>query len=338
MKAKTFFSLLAAVALAVVIYVARADIIAAWGKLPEANPWLLFLLVPTQLLGYHATAKMYERYFGAYGDDIAYKPLYSLAMELNFVNHVFPSGGISGASYISYRLKKWGVSTAKATLAVIARFGMLFASFQVLLLLGILGLIIKGSAYKATILITLGLGALFLFGGMGALYIISSRKRSTALANAAIRSINWLVRVFHIKRDRLIDEDRVQHTMTELNKDYIAIMLERHKLIKPTAWGLLVNFTEVVSIYWVYLAFGQNVNLGAVIIAYGVANVAGAIAALPGGIGVYESIMTIVMVSAGVPAAVSLSVTVVYRVINMAVFIPIGYALYHRALKAPSHE
>ena len=338
MKSKTFFSIAAVVAMAAVIYVARADIVEAWKKLPEANPWLLLMLIPTQLLGYHANAKLYEKYFAAFGNSVAYKPLYRMAVELNFVNHVFPSGGLSGASYISFKLKKWGVSTAKATLAIIARFGMLFLTFQVLMLVGILALVVRGHAYKTTIIITIALGALFLIGGFFAIYIISSRKRSTALTNAVIRTVNWVVRVFHIKRDRLIQEEKVASTLKELNKDYIALMLERHKLRSPTLYSLLVNITEVASIYFVYLAFGQPVNFGAVIIAYGVANVAGAVAAIPGGIGVYESLMTIVMVSAGVPAGVSLSVTVVYRVINMAVFIPIGYVFYQHSLQEKTSE
>ena len=337
MKARTFFSLAAAFGVIAVVYFARHDVADAWRKLPEANPWLLLLMIPTQLLGYHANAKMYERYFVAYGNKVAYKPLYRMAIELNFVNHVFPSGGLSGASFISFRLKKWGISTAKATLAVIARFGMLFASFQAMLLLAILSLLIKGSAYKATIYVTIGMASLFFFGGMGALYIISSRKRITTLSAWIIRSINWLARVLHIKKDHVISEEKVNQTLTELNKDYIATMLERRKLIIPTLWSLVVNITEVLTIYWVYLAFGQSVSLGAVTVAFGVANVAGAVAAVPGGIGVYESIMTVVMVSAGVPAGVSLSVTVVYRVVNMAVFIPLGYFLYQRSLRT-SHK
>ncbi len=332
MKARTFFSAAAAIAMAIVIYVARHDIADAWRKLPEANPWLLLLMIPTQLLGYHANARMYERYFEAYGNNIAYRPLYRLAVELNFVNHVFPSGGLSGASFIAYRLKHWGISTAKATLATFARFGLLFASFQVMLLAAMVTLIIQGGAYKATIYIVVGLAGLFLFGGMGVLYIISSRRRIVAISTYVIKTLNSFLKLIRVKSSRLIPEDRGRRTLVELNKDYIAIMLERSKLLVPGVYALVINLTEVLTIYWVYLAFGQNVNLAAVTVAFGVANVAGALAAVPGGIGVYESLMTVVMVSSGVPAGVSLSVTVVYRVINMSIFIPAGYVLYHRSL------
>ena len=33
-----------------------------------------------------------------------------ISLELNFVNHVLPSGGVSGISYMNWRLHKLGVS------------------------------------------------------------------------------------------------------------------------------------------------------------------------------------------------------------------------------------
>lgn len=93
-----------------------------------------------------------------------------------------------------------------------------------------------------------------------------------------------------------------------------------------------MNFTEILTIFIVYLSFGELVNPGAIIIAYAVANVAGLVAVLPGGIGVYEGLMTAVMASAGIEKGLALSATVVYRVFNMGLFLPVGYILYNRAL------
>jgi uncharacterized membrane protein YbhN (UPF0104 family) len=46
----------------------------------------------------------------------------------------------------------------------------------------------------------------------------------------------------------------------------------------------------------------------------------------------YEALMTAVLVAAGVPAGVSLPATVMYRVLTMAVQLPPGGYLYHRAI------
>jgi uncharacterized protein (TIRG00374 family) len=83
----------------------------------------------------------------------------------------------------------------------------------------------------------------------------------------------------------------------------------------------------------VYVAFGHWVNLGAVILAYAVANFAGLISVLPGGVGVYEGLMTLVLAAGGVPPAISLPATVMYRVLNTLLQVPPGYYLYHKHLQ-----
>ena len=98
-------------------------------------------------------------------------------------------------------------------------------------------------------------------------------------------------------------------------------------------YALMANVAEILTIYVVYIAFGQWVNPGAVIIAYAIANSAGLVSVLPGGIGIYEALMTAVLASAGVPAGVSLPVTVMYRVLNMTIQLPPGYVLYHKAVQ-----
>jgi len=85
-------------------------------------------------------------------------------------------------------------------------------------------------------------------------------------------------------------------------------------------------------IYVVYLAFGEVVNLGAVILAYAIANFAGFVSVLPGGVGVYEALMTGVLAIAGIPVALSIPVVVMYRVLSTLVQLPPGYYLYHKAL------
>ena len=43
-------------------------------------------------------------------------------------------------------------------------------------------------------------------------------------------------------------------------------------------------------------------------------------------------LMTAVLVSAGVPAGLAISVTIMYRVLNMALSLPVGYYFYNKAI------
>ena len=92
-----------------------------------------------------------------------------------------------------------------------------------------------------------------------------------------------------------------------------------------------------MTIYVVYIAFGHYVNIGAVIIAYAIANFAGMVSVLPGGIGIYEALMTAVLATAGVKPELSIPVTIMYRVLNMLIQLPPGYYLYHKFLSGSDH-
>jgi len=73
-------------------------------------------------------------------------------------------------------------------------------------------------------------------------------------------------------------------------------------------------------------------------IADAIANLAGLIAILPAGVGIYEGLMTAILAAAGVPAGLSIPVTVMYRVLSMTIQLPPGYFLYYRYLhKKPEH-
>ena len=66
--------------------------------------------------------------------------------------------------------------------------------------------------------------------------------------------------------------------------------------------------------------------------AYGIANFAGTISVLPGGIGIYETLMTAILLTTGIAPDISLPVVIMYRVLNTILQLPPGYYLYQKKL------
>jgi len=255
-----------------------------------------------------------------------------LALELNFVNTVFPSGGVSGFSYIAIRLKDENVSTAKATLVQMMRFILIFASVQVLLFAGLVALAIGGQANDFAILLAGILGTLITVFTLLIAFVIGSKARINAFFTFVTKLVNGLIHIFRPDHPETINISRAKHAFTELNETFVQLKSDPGALKRPFGFALMSVSAEILTIYAVYAAFGQWVNIGAVIMAYAVANFAGLISILPGGIGVYEALMTGVLTAGGIPAAISLPVTVMYRVLNMAIQLPAGYFFYHKTL------
>jgi uncharacterized protein (TIRG00374 family) len=323
-------------ALIFLVVISWGAIVDAFKNLATLDTGALLLMIPLQLLNYYAVARLYKDYFKSVGEDLKTRNAYSIALELNFVNHVFPSGGVSGFSYLSLRLKQNGISTAKSTLAQILRFALTFLSFLILIFVGMLILALRRQTSPLTILIASSIAFLTLIGVGVGMYIISSEKRIRAFVSWLPRVLNRVVGVFRKSKKDVINMAKLEQMLSDLHKDYVVLSHDPKSLKMPFFWAMMVNVTDLMTIYAVYIAFGQWINPGALIIAYAVANFAGLVAILPGGVGIYEGLMTATLASAGVNKALALSATVTYRIINMILFLPPGYFLYQRVIKNAS--
>lgn len=320
--------------LGLAIFLLRKDIGNALQDLGRINAIALLLIIPLQAQNYAAYAHLYQDFLKILGSKQPFKRMYKVALEMNFVNHVFPSGGVSGFSYFTARLKPYGVSTAQSTLTQSMRFILTFASYVILLFIGLFLLALGGSASNMTILITCSLAFSTVFVIIAGTYIVSSVTRIKRFTRALTRFVNKVLHVVRPAYPETINLKRVEHVGNELHGNYVLLKEKLPQLRSPFFYSILANITELATIYVVYIAYGQFVNPGAVIIAYALANFAGLIAVLPGGIGVYEGLMTAVLVSAGVPAGLAISVTVMYRVINLSISLPVGYYFYHKAINS----
>ena len=328
-------TLLALIALIVAI---RKQLIDTIENLANVDAWALLLLIPMQAVNYHAQTKLYQGLFGVVGNKMRYWFLYKASLELNFVNHVFPSGGVSGISYFGVRLRNGEITGGKATLIQIMKLMLVVLSFEALLIAGLVALAIGNKVKNFTILVTSSITTLMIVMTIAVVLIIGSEKRIRSTFTFLTRVINRVLHVFMPNSPETISIIRVQRVFEELHNNYKAIAAHWRELKMPLFWALMANVTEVGSIYVVYIAFGEWVNIGAVILAYAVANVAGFISVMPGGVGIYEALMTGVLVASGVPAALSLPVTVMYRVLNTLIQVPPCYILYHAALQRSKPE
>lgn len=328
---KLILNIVTIVALVVLIYAIRDQIANTLDNLTKVNVWFLWLMIPIEILNYHSQTKLYQQLFSAVGNELRYSFLFKMSLELNFVNHVFPSGGVTGISYFGVRMREsGGVSGGKATLIQFMKLGLTFLSFEVLIIFGLISLAVMGRANNMTILVAASLSTLLLVGTAAFLYIVGTKERIKGFSTAATKGLNRAIQVVRPKHPETVNIERVSGILEDFHDSYSELRKSHKKLRAPFLWALLTNITEVAALYVVFMAFGHYVNLGAVILAYAVANFAGLISVLPGGVGIYEAIMTTVLAAAGVPAAVSLPVIVMYRVLNTVIQLPPGYYLYHK--------
>lgn len=320
------------VALIILIYAIRDQFKQTFENLFRVNAWALLLMLPAQFFNYDAQTRLYRSLFGVVGNKLSYKKLYKVGLELNFVNHVFPSGGVTGISYWGLRMKDKNITSARATAVHLQKLVLLFLSFEILIVIAVFALAIQGHMSNIILLLAGSITTVLLIMTAGFGFIIGSKKRIAGFFTYMTRALNKLIRKLRPNRPDTINTEGVRKLFEDLHENYVYMSKDWKALRRPFFWAFMANVWEIITIYIVYIAFGEFINIGAVILAYAVANFAGLVSVLPGGIGVYEALMTLTLSATGVPSRLSLPVTVMYRVINTVIQLPPGYYLYHKNL------
>jgi uncharacterized protein (TIRG00374 family) len=320
------------IGLLIFVIASRGHIVDTFNNLKKVDLWVLWLMIPVEVLNYYAQTMLYQDMLRTLGYNISSKFLFKFSLELNFIATLLPSAGLSAVSYTNVRLKPESVSGANATLLHLIKTISIFLSFLILLVIGLFLLALGGKASPIIILIATVVVTIMVIVTGGAIFLVGSEKRIDSFFTWVTLFLNRVVKTFRPKITEAIDVKRARRVFSDLHHGYMLFRNNLELFRAPFFWGLLANFTEVAVLYVVYIAFGHWVNPGAIILAYAVANLGGFLSVLPGGVGVYESLMTIVLAAAGIAPSLSLPITVTYRILNTLIQVAPGYIFYQRAL------
>lgn len=334
-KIKLFLNLITLGILGLVIYSSKGDLKGVIDELRDANMLFLLLFIPLQLVNYHAYARMYQEIFALMEEKVGYWDMVKVSTEMSFVNYVFPSAGISGFGYFSLRMRSFGIRGARSTMAQTLRWGIVLASFIPVLGLGVLLLALRDQVSNIVVLAASGLSFGVLILIMLVIFLLEQKNGLQNFVFIVMKKTELVFNFFKRKKVHLLTsarKNRISHNFIRVEEDYKMARSNWRGFAYATRWGILANLTEIATIGVCFKALGAHPIWGAIIIAYGVANIGSFIAILPGGHGVYEALMTAVLVSGGVPAGLSLTAVLTYRLVTTILYVPPGYYFYSKAI------
>lgn len=342
MSFRTWVSIITVILLGLVVFFGRHEIVHAWQLLGRVNIWILVLIVPVQLLSYYAIGGLIFSYLRSKGDLKKTSPwtMARMALELNFVNHIIPSGGAAGFSYLGWVLGRHGVSGGRAAMAQIIRFALAFSSFIGMLVIAVIILTLDGRVNRVMIALSLILVLAAVIGGFLAIYVIGNKRHLTAFARfvsrTANRFVNWISRG---KKPMIANQTKIEGFFLELNQDFVEIKKDKRILVKPLIWAVVANICDVALIFIAFLSLGTWVDPAILYVAFGVAGIASIVSVTPGGAGIYEAVMIAFLATSGVMGDVAIAGTLLARVTLLLGTIVFGYIFYQLTIirygKAP---
>lgn len=328
-------SLITLLVLILIIVLSRHELFKAWELLGRSNLWLLMLLIPFQMLVYFAGGEMIFSYLRQKKliHHISRFEQTRISLELNLVNHIFPSGGVSGISYTTWRMSKLNVNSACSTFAQVVRYVTGFLALLVLLILAVIILAIDGQVNRYIVGASFLLVIVILSLTFGLIFMFSSQRRMKVAAEKLARLINGCIKVATLgKSRRLVSSTKVKDFFENMHDDFGELADNPKLLMKPFIWGIIYTIFDVLMFVVAFLSLGVFVNPAILMVGYGVAGLAGIVAFTPGGAGVYEAIMIVFLSMAGTPSDLAIAGIILTRAILVTGTIIFGYIFYQHAI------
>lgn len=291
-------------AIALVIYFAWGvipDVKKAMEELRSVNPFLLAAGLGLQLAALFCYSLLTKAALGPAGHVVSRWRLFRIQMSTKALSNIVPGGSAAGPA-LGYRLLTLsGVDGPSAGFAL-ATAGL--GSAVVLNLILWVGLIASipirgvnkgyGVAAIAGIIVMLvaGLLVLGLMDGQG----------------RAERAFRWVARKLHL------NEDRTGAAVRQIAERLEDIISDRQLLIRTAGWAAANWLLDAASL-WVFLrAFGESMDVDALIIAFGLVNILQVMPIMPGGLGIVEGAYALQLPAFGVPKTVAALGVASYRI------------------------
>lgn len=335
MSVKTIISWVTLGLVALILFLSRHELLKAWHLLGTVNPLILALLLPLMLFTFFAAGEIMFTYLAAKGQikKTSWLERARMALELNFVNHTLPSGGVSGISYMTWRLGKLGVSPGRAASAQVVRYVAGFIASAILIAVSVVAVTLDGNINRFIILVSSSIVTFMVLSTIGLVFIVSSRARMQAFAEKSSKLINRTTRrLTRGKKRVLVREKKIFHFFEEIHDDYLGLRRDYRVLTVPVLWAIAFTAADALLFWVTFWALGTPVNPAPLLIAYVLASVAGFIVVTPGGAGAYEAIMVAFLATAGIASGTAIAGIVLTRVIILVVTIAVGYMFYQHAL------
>jgi len=318
-----FLLILIAFAVVATIFLGFSELEKIVNLIKSANPFYLLLALLTQLFVYVFKAKVYQTALSLFGKKESVKSVLNTVLVALFINRVFPSLGMSDNAYLITDFKKRGLPIGQAALISVIEVLSSFVVFSVLLFGSAIFLSFTENLQKwqaGLLVLTLTAVTVFWF----VLFFILLRK---AILEKVVRQI---LKISSFVFKHKIPTDGVTQNIEDVANGRGVVWQKKEKFLVMCFWQLLMPLFDSFTIFLIFASIGVSVGYQVVLVALVFAVFLNTISLIPGGIGSFEAAMILTLNSLKVPFEVAVTVTLMFRLFNYWMTIPLGFWFYRK--------
>jgi len=237
------------------------------------------------------------------------------------VSHCVPGGNLVGSS-LGYRLlTRAGVSGPDAGLALatqgLGSAVMLNVIFWLALLVSLPMYGLHGHGPNVLYFSAGILGLVLMLAVAGLVGLFS---KGNARATALLTAIGAKLPFLH--------PGTLPRLFSQLVARATQLAEDRRQLSKTVFYAAANWLLDAAALFFFLGAFGSWVNPAALLVAYGLANIAGALPITPGGLGIIEGALPVILVGFGATRTIAILGVIGWRLVNFWLPIPLGGLSY----------
>lgn len=296
-------------------------------RIRSADPLWLSLAIIALGAGFLSAGQIYGQVLHALGFRARYLWLCAAAMVSILISQTIPAGTVASYAFLTASMRKRGVPPASVTLIAGLELLSWIGAMLVLFAYGLFYMLVIAHETIAPVAYSAAIMAVMLLGGW--IYIGS---RPIACLHTWSRQITRLLeRVF----GTLWDDEQIDRVVHELDVNRRLLFDRPRVSLRLIGLQLIVFILHSLALMLLLHSLGVVVKPAATLAAYGLALIVGTFTALPGGGGTVEAALTLTLVAQGVPPDAALGTSLLFRLLNFWLLLPVGAIAYRLLVRDP---
>ena len=289
----------------------RSELAAARRHLAGASVGWVAAAIAAEALSLLTFAWLQHRVLRLSGTRIGLPGLFLLTLANDAIANSVPGEPAVSSAYRYRYYRRRGASGASAGWTI---FTILIAQAIGMSLILLLGVVVALAGSTSTTGAGITIVGLLIVVGSGA--VLVRRDLVLRLASAVVRGVQRL-----IGRPRGTIETRIQDTLARMRE----IPLSPASTATVVAVAAAVWFCDFLCLVCSFYAVHSPIPWAGVLLAYGVAQVAGSLPIVPGGLGIVEGSLAVVLVAYGAGRVPAVSAALAFRLVNFWLAIAVGW-------------
>jgi len=282
--------------------------------------WVLLILASLGLL-YISAAQLNRNILSKIGPKLPFLDNFRLALVGVFAIHLLPVGSLGGATLEWWFLKKRKFNSGQILLAFVLRTIYVYLSFALIFLVSAILINPETNldAKERLVLYTIVFIAVAVFGYL--VYMYKFEKLYFKRFHQLVGVYNFFRKLFKHSR---IESAKIEATAQEIYHNAHQFTRDWRASVPIFYWGILYWIGDILCLYFALRSFGYSVDPTVLLFSYTVSTVLAMASFIPGGVGVMEASLSIIMISLGVPSAIAIISVLLYRLFAFWLLIPLG--------------